>query len=102
MPKSQPQKTTLKRRRLAAVRHLVSGLKQIAAVLQSCATLPDEPLKLLPDILPTLPLHCLSDSIALQACQGKFNRLLILETIIYPTDFRKTKGRQKIIRINFL
>lgn len=58
MHKSQVQKTTLKRRRLAAVGILLSGLERIAADLHSYGTLPDEPSK---------PLHCLSDSVALPA-----------------------------------
>jgi len=50
---------------------LLSGLGRIAADLHSYGTLSDEPLKSLrmPDVLPTLPLHRVSDSIAPPACQ---------------------------------
>ena len=44
MLKSQPQKTTL-RRRGSAVDILLSGLERIAAALHSFGTLPHEPLK---------------------------------------------------------
>jgi hypothetical protein len=72
MLKSQPQKTTL-RRRGSAVGILLSGLEGIAAALHSFGTLPHEPLKpwllRMPDVLPTLPLHCVSDSVAPPASQ---------------------------------
>ena len=57
MPRSQPQKTTLKRRRSAAVSVLLAGLGQIAADLHSYGTLPDKPSKPWPDVSLTLPVH---------------------------------------------
>jgi hypothetical protein len=94
MPKSQPQKKTQKRRR-SAMGILLSGLGQIAADLHSYGTLPDEPLKpwlkLLqtPDILPTLPLHCVSDSVAPPASQVHIDCSFILETIFTPVILGK-------------
>jgi hypothetical protein len=52
---------------------LLSGLERIAAALHSFGTLPHEPLEpwllRMPDVLPTLPLHCVSDSVAPPASQ---------------------------------
>lgn len=97
MLKSQPQKTMLKRRRIrrSAVDILLSGLGQIAADLHSYGTFPDEPLKpclkllRMPDVLPTLPLHRVSDSVALPASQVHIDCSFILETILTLANLGK-------------
>ena len=91
MPKSQPRKTALKGRRAAAVDILLSGLGRIAAVLHSYErTLLDEP-----SVLSTLPLHHLSDFVALPASQVHVDFLFILETIFMPLILGKQKkGRE--------
>jgi len=86
MPKCQPRKTTLKGRR-SSVGILLSGLERIAAGLHSYGTLSDERrpcLKLLrmPGVLPTLPLHCISDSVALPASEVHVDCSFVLETIL--------------------
>lgn len=88
MLKSQPQKTMLKKRRRSAVGILLSGLERIARDLHSYGTLPCEPLKpqlnllRMPDVLPTLPLHRVSDSIvAAEASQVHIDCSFMLETI---------------------
>jgi hypothetical protein len=89
MPKSQPQKTTLKRKR--AVDILLSGLRRIAADLQSYGTLPD-----MPNVLPTLP-------VAPSSSQVHVDCSFILETIFtYASDFRKENAREGTTRIDFL
>jgi hypothetical protein len=89
MPKSQPPKAALKRRRSAVVGALLSGLGRIAAELHSYGR--DEPSKPWPDILPTLPLHRLSDSIALPASQVHVDSLFILETVFTPVILGKPR-----------
>ena len=82
MPKSQPQKAALKRRRSTAVGILLSGLGRIAAELHSYGrTLLDEPSKPWPDVFPTLLPHHLSDSIVLPASQVHVDCLFILEIV---------------------
>ena len=96
MPKSQPQKTMLKRRQ-SAVGILFSGLEWIAAELYSYGTLPDEPLKpcllQMPNIFPTLPLHlplhCVSNSNAPSASQVHIDCSSILKIIFMPVILGK-------------
>lgn len=88
---------------------LLSGLGRIAADLHSYGTLSDEPLKpwlkslRMPDVLPTLPLDRVSDSVAPPASQVHFICLFV-HTVdyIYPSDFRKANARQRITKIDFL
>ena len=74
---------------------LLSGLGRIAADLHSYGTLPDEPLKpwlkllQMPDVLPTLPLHRVSNSVAPPASQVHVNCSFILETIFTPVILGK-------------
>ena len=93
MPKSQPQKATLKRRWGMDI--LLSGLGRIAADLNSYGTLWDEHLKpslkllQMPDVLPTLQLHRVSDSVAPPASQVHIYCSFILETIFTPVILGK-------------
>ena len=66
---------------------LLSGLEHIAAGLHSYGTLSDDhrpwlELLRMPGVLPTLPLHCISDSIAPPASEVHVDCLLVLETIL--------------------
>ena len=66
---------------------LLSGLERIAAGLHSYGTLSDErrpwlELLRMPGILPTLPLHCISDSVAPQASEVHVDCSFVLETIL--------------------
>jgi hypothetical protein len=89
MLKSQPQKTKLKKRRTAAVGILLSGLGRIAAGLHSYGALPDEPKPLrMPDLLPTLPLHRVSDSVAPPASQVRVDCMNV-ETLFMPVILGK-------------
>ena len=96
MPKSQPSKAALKRRRSAVMGALLSGLGRIAAELHSYGR--DDPSKPWPDILPTLPLHPLSDSIALPASQVHVDSLFIHEAVLMPVILGKQRRGSTFFR----